>query len=211
MSAFQITRSAEGLALDLPVDSRVYGPWLAASSESSLAKDGTVRITVIEAGKAPAGISIRQPDWAGSLEIRLNGVAARFPLVNGYVSINRLWAAGDVIHVKYGMQLKSQPCGKDRIAYSYGPWLLGAPASDNPAYFNELTVDNHLVQGKEEALAAARQPARRFTVPIAAAEVPFVPAEYADQPEKVVLRAIAEQTGQPPTAWELRFLTYEKS
>ena len=46
----------------------------------------------------------------------------------------------------------------------------------------------------------------RFRVPVAATVVPCIPAEYPDQPESVVLRALAEQTGQPTTAWELKFL-----
>jgi hypothetical protein len=47
-------------------------------------------------------------------------------------------------------------------------------------------------------------------VPIAATAVAYVPAEYPDQPGSVVLRAVAEQTGQESTGWELRFLGPEQ-
>jgi len=59
--------------------------------------------------------------------------------------MERIWAAGDVIEVKYAMQLRSASSGDNRVAYTFGPWLLGAPASDNSAYFNELTVKNKLI------------------------------------------------------------------
>jgi hypothetical protein len=47
-------------------------------------------------------------------------------------------------------------------------------------------------------------------VPIAATEIGYIPAEYPDQPGKVKLRAVSEQSGQATTAWELRFLTREQ-
>jgi len=49
----------------------------------------------------------------------------------------RRWDRG-----KYGMSLRSFAGGEGRVAYFYGPWLLGAAAADNAAYFNELTADN---------------------------------------------------------------------
>jgi hypothetical protein len=56
-------------------------------------------------------------------------------------------------------------------------------------------------------LPSSKQAVRQFGVPIAATVVQYVPAEFPDQPATVALRAIAEQTGQTTTAWELRFLT----
>ncbi len=105
------------------------------------------------------------------------------------------------------MKLRSVPSGNDRVAYWFGPWLLGAPAADNPGYFNELTTENRLVAGKESPLPAGKLTARRFSVPIAATVILVIPAEYPDQPSTVVLRAVAEQAGIATTSWELRFLT----
>jgi hypothetical protein len=127
------------------------------------------------------------------------------------VGVERTWAAGDVIELKYRMSMRQQESGDERVAYFYGPWLLGASAADNPAYFNELTADNRLELGKEKPLPAESQPGRPFRVPMAATVVPCIPAEYPDQPGSVILRAIAEQTGQATTAWEVRFLGREWS
>jgi len=188
------------------MDARIETGTLSAVADSSLGSDGTVKITITAAGSGLNSIFIRKPAWAGATDIHVAGEARQFAAEDGYLGIEKVWAAGDVVEVKYGMGLRSEPSGEGRVAYSYGPWLLGAGAADNAAYFNELTADNRLERGKEIALAAERQPKRPFTVPIAATVVPCSPAEYPDQPGTVVLRAVAEQSGMGTTGWELRFL-----
>jgi DUF1680 family protein len=200
----------EGLYYDLPVDGRIETAALSAVAESSLADNGTVRITVTSAGKESASLLIRKPEWAEEVDGQLKGSGRLAPLESGYVGMERIWTAGDVVTVKYAMQLRSEASGKGRVSYSFGPWLLGAAASDNFAYFNEITSDNRLLGAGGQVLPAQEQPARPFTVPIAARAFRYAPAEYPVQPATVVLRAIAEQAGQPTTSWELRFLTGEK-
>jgi len=192
---------------DLPMDGRIESPELSAAAESTLADDGIVMIRITQTAGKPAALSIRQPEWAQGMAIRLNGALANFPPVDGRVRIERVWKAGDQVTLKYPMKLRTEAAAKDRVAYWYGPWLLGASATDNPNYFNELTVDNKLVKGSERPMAAAKDAQRSFAVPVAATAADSVHAEFPDQPGTVVLRAIAEQTGLPTTAWELRFRT----
>jgi DUF1680 family protein len=188
------------------MDARIETGALSAVAESSLGENGTVKITIASAASGLNSIFIRKPVWAAATDIHVAGNARQYPAGDGYMGIEKAWAAGDGIEVKYGMSLRSFAGGEGRVAYFYGPWLLGAPAADNAAYFNELTADNRLERGKESALAAEKQPKRPFTVPIAATVVPCSPAEYPDQPGTVVLRAVAEQSGMGTTGWELRFL-----
>jgi DUF1680 family protein len=197
------------LWFNLPVDSRIKTANLSVTSESSLAENGTIRIEVTSASDSPVPVHVRKPEWATGVEIRLNGIVREFPSRNGYLDIERKWSVGDLIEVKYSMQLHSAPAGKDRIVYSFGPWLLGVPAADNPGYFNELTIENRLIPDQAEELSAAKQPPRLFTVPIAARVVGCIAAEYQDQPGTAVLRAVAEQSGQATTATELLFLTQQ--
>jgi DUF1680 family protein len=110
---------------DLPVDSRMETATLSASATSSLAHDGTVKITISSAGEAPTSLRIRKPEWAQKLDLQLNGSAVQATAESGYSDIHRRWQSGDVLTVQYGMQLRSEPSGKGRMAYSYGPWLLG--------------------------------------------------------------------------------------
>jgi DUF1680 family protein len=207
-SVFRTTK--EGLWYDLPMDGRIESGTLSAVAASSLGDDGTVRITITSAGAGRNSVFVRKPRWAAT-EINVIGEARQYPAGDGYVGVERTWAAGDVIELKYPMSLRQQESGDDRVAYFYGPWLLGSSAADNPAYFNELTADNRLELGKEKPLPAESQPGRPFRVPMAATVVPCIPAEYPDQPGSVILRAIAEQTGQATTAWEVRFLGRERS
>jgi len=151
-------------------------------------------------------IFIRKPQWAATTDIHITGNARQYAAGDGYVGIEKVWTAGEVIELKYAMSLRQYQTSEERSAYFYGPWLLGAAAADNEAYFNELTVQNRLGRGKEKALAANRQTKRAFRVPIVATTVPYVPAEFPDQPGMVTLRAVSEQTGMETTGWEMKFL-----
>ena len=200
------------LAYELPIDSaakadRAASPTLAAIATSSLALDGSVKITITSAGEAPASLLIRKPAWAHALAVRLNGASTQFPVDGDYIRAHRQWHRGDVLIVNYDMALQQKPSDPKRVTLSYGPWLLGAPAADNHAYFNELTTDNKLAAANNQP--ASQNPARPFTVPIAARTFAYTPAEFPEQQGSVTLRALAEQTGQPSTSWELRFLTTE--
>jgi DUF1680 family protein len=207
-SIFRSTQ--EGLWYDLPMDGRIETGTLSARAESSLANNGTARITITSAGAGPASVFIRKPQWSTTTEIRVSGDARQYSAGEGYAVVERAWIAGDVIELKYAMSLREVASGKDRAAYFYGPWLLGAAAADNAPYFNEMTLSNGLERAKEKPLEAEKQRNGAFRVPIAATSAPYIPAEYPDQPETVVLRAISEQTGQDTTAWELRFLCREQ-
>ena len=216
-SAFRSDK--DGLRFDLPIDGRIETASLSASSASSLAHDGTVRITVTpgksdKSGKldgAAETLHIRKPDWAGIVTVRINGVVDLAPVEDGYVRIHREWRDGDVVGVHYAMSLRSEPSGKGRVSYFLGPWLLGAPASENFGYFNELTTENKLAGVVLPAPVSQSVAHPSFVVPIAAPVFKYIPAEFPEQPSTVTLRAIAEQAGQPTTSWELRFLTHNEA
>jgi DUF1680 family protein len=202
------------LSYDIPIDSHVNNgtvanATLSAIASSSLSLDGSVRITIKRSGDAVESLRIRKPVWAESLTIRLNGSAVDSPTDSGYAEIKRRWQPGDIVSVHYGMSLKTTTGDQNRTAFSYGPWLLGASAADDPVYFNDLTLENKLNLANDHAADAKMNPNRPFTVPIAARTIRYTPAEFPDQKLTVTLRAVAEQTGMPTTAWEMRFLTDE--
>ena len=94
---------------------------------------------------------------------------------------------------------------ENRESFWCCPWLLGAAASDNPDNFNEMTIQNELLDAGRPAPISAENQEHPFSVPAAATVFRYANAEYPDQPSTVHLRAIAEQAGQPTTSWELRF------
>ncbi|MGB6194216.1 MAG: beta-L-arabinofuranosidase domain-containing protein [Terracidiphilus sp.] len=199
-----VFRNQQGaIAYDLPLDGVIKTDALSLRAQSSLAQNGTVRITVTAAGKAPATLVIRKPEWAESISVA-GSAANGSRSTGGLITLNRSWATDDIIDLAYTMRLRPVAVAENRRAFWYGPWLLGAPASGNASYFNELTTQNRLLGEAESSPAGARRHA--FSVPAAAASVRYAQAEYPDQPGTVQLRAIAEQTGQATTSWELRFL-----
>ena len=208
-SVFRATE--DGLSYDSPMDGRIEGHDFSASASSSLGLDGTVRIRVKTAGPHSFALRMRIPAWSQEVQIEVNGTSREATPTEGYAVIKRVWTDGDVVTVRYAMKLRAEGAPDGRVAYWYGPWLLGAGALDNPEYFNELTTENRLLTGMERSLPSNQQPSRAFTVPIAAVTVPCTFAEYPDQPGSVLLRAIAEQAGQSTTAWELRFLRRQEA
>ncbi|HEY6491317.1 MAG TPA: beta-L-arabinofuranosidase domain-containing protein [Terracidiphilus sp.] len=202
-----VFRASEGgLYYDLPLDGQIKGTGVEATAESNLARDGSLRITIHEMGNDPSLVALRRPAWAKRVDLRLNGKAVQFRESDGYAHLERHWRAGDIVDVRYAIELRETRYDDKRVAFSFGPWLLGASVADNPAYFNELTSENRLLGGASPAGAETLEVAV-FSVPVAATTFRYAQAEYPDQPGHVQLRAIAEQTGQPTTSWELRFLT----
>ena len=198
----------DDLYYDLPLSGAIESEALSATAESKLHQDGTVRITITRASREPAVLALRKPEWAEGLDAHLKGPGELMPVDEGYSGIRRVWSAGDVVEVKYKFALKTNTEANGRTSYWVGPWLLGAPALENPAYFNELTAENRLLS--EAVTDQKALPGGPFAVPMARVTFGFEQAEYPDQPGTVALRAIAEQTGQPTTSWELRFLTRNK-
>ena len=197
------------LWLDLPIDGRAESPGLSLVSESSLAQAGTVRVRITHCGQESVFLGIRKPAWANDWEVTINGKSHAGFLEQPYVSFSRVWTAGDVVEVRFAMKLRSETNPTGRETFWFGPWLLGASATADPAYFNEMTAENQFLPGEpvREGKGTSAVP---FSVPIAATEMRYAPAEYPDQPGTVTLRPIAEQTGEPSTSWEVRFLTRKR-
>lgn len=207
-NAFRL--DAAVLRYEMPLGARIETGTLSASAESTLAQNGIVRIRIEKAGNERARIAVRKPAWAELVTMRLSGPGSIEPIDSGYVGAERVWNAGDVIELKYQMKLRPKPSTvSGRQSFWYGPWLLGASAEQNPAYFNELTLENRLIAGPGPMIDTADKSAA-FSIPIAASKMSYTQAEYPDQPGTVHLRPIAEQTGQPTTSWEVRFLTRER-
>ncbi len=193
------------ISYDLPLDGEIKTAVLSLKAQSSLAINGKVRLTVTAADKTPATLILRHPEWADNFSVS-GLIANKAQVERERVTIRRVWSPGDVLDLAYSMPIKPVPVDDNRSAFWCGPWLLGAPASGNPQYFNELTAQNRLLAAPASVPVTEAPPQQAFSIPAAAATVRYTQAEYPDQPGTVQLRAIAEQTGQPTTSWELRFL-----
>lgn len=186
---------------DLPIDGHLKLETFSAQATSNLATSGVVEIRILKTD-ADRALTVRKPSWADAVALTRNGRS-----VSG-LRLEKL-KAGDVIFATYSMKLRAEKAGDtpklaERQAMRFGPWLLGASSVGNPGYFNELQPGNHLVLGTTEPSRIKAVSA--FDVPIAATTFAYIPAEYPEQPARVELHAIAEQTATPPTNWEMAFL-----
>jgi DUF1680 family protein len=99
-------------------------------------------------------LHFRQPAWItqGKMMVLVNGkkIAAKIE-TNGYVSVDRVWATGDVLHVSLPMHTTTEfmPDGSDWVAFLRGPIVLAA-ALDTLSQPN-LTADGsrmgHIASG----------------------------------------------------------------
>lgn len=182
----------------LPIDGAHTSDSLALTSTSTLATDGAVTLHIRKASGQT--LAIRQPAWAQSIRVTRNGNRLSGTTVPGL-------KPGDAITITYTMSHRNAPWASSGDAFWYGPWLLGAASQVNPGYFNELQHRNRI---NPASLTPTPPPTPKpttapFRVPAAAATLQYLPAEFPEQPQKVELRAVAEQTAMPSTPWQLTF------
>jgi len=188
------------VCLELPIDAKFQKDGTELIASSKLGINGTVHIDVREA-QAGTSLTVRQPQWAKTITLYRDARA-----VSG-LRVSSL-RAGERIKVRYAMQPRIESADHvqslpNRHAFFYGPWLLGVSSHHQPTWFNELEADNKLA-----ANSLAGTPANfsgEFAVPAARSSCAFIPAEFPDQPGKVELHAVAEQTGFEPARWSTTF------
>lgn len=206
----------ERLSYDLPVDSRGAMSGLAVEADSTLAQDASATLLVTRADGAEHTLVIRQPAWASALRLGLNGKALESTARPGAVEIRRGWKTGDRLVVQYLLRNRVLPHPQDpsRVAVLRGPWFLGANVQDAPTYFDEPAEKNRILLPKPDSAgdlpqdSASELCARpvRFAAPAAYFMLPYLPGGYPVQPQKVLLRPIAEQTAiTDATRWALWF------
>jgi len=97
-------------------------------------------------------LRVRRPSWAASaLKATVNGEPADADEEDGYLSIERTWADGDVVEVVLPMSLRLEPMANqpEKVAIMYGPIVLagqlgregfteGMPYSGNQKAFANL-------------------------------------------------------------------------
>lgn len=65
--------------------------------------NGHVKINVTNSDDQPWTLSLRVPNWCQNFEARVNGSELKKELEKGYLTIEREWAAGDVVEVEFDM------------------------------------------------------------------------------------------------------------
>lgn len=126
--------------------------------------DGKIRLEV-EPDGAPGSfaLALRIPGWCKHASLKLNGSA--YPLndqtvVNGYVRIEREWAAGDAVELELEMSVQriySHPlvrANAGKVALQRGPLVYCLEEADNGSNLHEIVLprEAELTAAREESL-----------------------------------------------------------
>jgi DUF1680 family protein len=101
---------------------------------------GSIRIEVTPQAPFDFTVKLRIPGWAGGAEVSVNGepVEVAASAENGYLSVSRLWQAGDRIALELPMpaeRIYAHPLVKEnvgRVALKRGPLVYCVEETDNP-------------------------------------------------------------------------------
>ncbi len=117
------------------VDVRTNYPW-----------DGDVAVTVKDA--ASFALKLRVPGWCRGWTLRVNGAAVTPEVKDGYVALDRAWAAGDVVELSLDMPValvRANPrvyedAGK--VAVTRGPLVYCLEEADNTRNLHLIRLGN---------------------------------------------------------------------
>lgn len=133
------------LYVNLFIPSQVDWEGTTLVQQTSFPQSSTTALTIQGKSKDFA-LRLRYPYWATKMEVKVNGKKVKaMKGVDGYVSISRLWKAGDKIEVQFGMQLREEATKDDasKVALMYGPIVMAgklAPVAhpfSNPQKYND--------------------------------------------------------------------------
>lgn len=65
--------------------------------------DGQIKITFAESSDKPWALALRVPGWCQNFDMKINGQDANGSLQKGYVMLERIWKAGDVLEANFAM------------------------------------------------------------------------------------------------------------
>jgi uncharacterized protein len=117
------------------------------SIETEYPWDGRVKITVTESNGQPWKLSLRAPGWCQSFDIKVNGQDVNYNLHRGFITIERMWKAGDEIEIEFAMPpffIQADPrvdSVRGCVALQRGPIVYCLEEQDQEAGVNLLDVE----------------------------------------------------------------------
>ncbi|MBO4883979.1 MAG: glycoside hydrolase family 127 protein [Clostridia bacterium] len=115
------------------------GGTMALSVETDYPWDGAVRVCVAEAPAGEKTLALRVPGWCRRWSLAVNGEIVTVAPEDGYVSLKRVWRAGDVVELALDMParyVRSAPKVREnagRVALTRGPVVYCLEEADNGA------------------------------------------------------------------------------
>ena len=104
-----------------------WGETIVEQVNSFPAEEGTSLVISPEKARKFT-VSIRVPEWAGEMTIKVNGTDVEAVTEGGFIKVTRKWAKGDKVEVSLPMSLRAVPLPdmSDNYSFMYGPVVLAA-------------------------------------------------------------------------------------
>jgi len=101
------------------------------TGQANVPLSNTVTFTINSAPASALKIKFRSPYWLAtgqSISVKVNGATFTASVVNGYLDVNRVWAAGDKIELIIPAEVQVSRCTDNQnvVALIYGPVVLSA-------------------------------------------------------------------------------------
>jgi DUF1680 family protein len=141
ISGYFTSVASDGVALHLYGGIRttveIAGTRVTLRESSNYPWSGDIRIDVDPTTPATFDLKLRIPGWCDGAAVAVNGAPVEAPAVNGYVTINREWAAGDFVTLDLPMpavRVYANPAvimDAGRVALQRGPLVYCLEEADN--------------------------------------------------------------------------------
>ncbi|UJW85084.1 glycoside hydrolase family 127 protein [Devosia sp. SL43] len=143
VGGYFVSTADDGVAFHLyggiATDAEIAGTKVALREVSTYPWSGDIKIHVDPASPAAFDVKLRIPGWSSGAKVSVNGQAVDISkTVNGYLTINRTWAKGDVVSLDLPMpavRLYAHPgviMDAGRVALKRGPLVYCIEEVDNP-------------------------------------------------------------------------------
>jgi hypothetical protein len=187
-------RSSSGiLYYDLPVDARGEADGRTVEARADLESTAAVRLSLLGKAAAPLELAVRLPAWAENIEVVGKPASTRPAFEGGYLRLRGSWPVGQVFELRYRLRTRTERALSGGVIFFNGPWLLAVGEDDSPAFFDEPSDGNRMIlpPSAPDAESQAHAP---FRVPAAHLSIGYLPGGYKAQPQRVILRPLAEGT-----------------
>jgi DUF1680 family protein len=121
---------------------------VALKQQSRLPWEGYVRFELTTVPDAGFTLALRIPSWCyGQVVMKINGMISEYDVENGYATVNRQWAQGDIVEWEPVLEahlINSHPeirANAGKAAIERGPLVYCLEETDNGSLLPNLSID----------------------------------------------------------------------
>jgi DUF1680 family protein len=182
----------DGLTIALLTACRVRSTALSVDVVTDYPWDGRVTVRVLDAGAAPATLTVRVPGWATTQQVTVDGAPAVAAVRDGWLQLTRTWRPGQEVVLDLPMPARlvvSHPAvdaTRGAVAAVRGPVVHCLEQTDSPAPVDDVVV--HAVDAAPPSGGHAVDPFLRHAVTAhvsrrpAPSDDPYPAADRTDPP-----------------------------